>query len=213
MRALVALNGKIAHIEKLKSILSELSFDYIVGVDGGTHYLETLGYSPNVLIGDFDSTNLEAHKIKWPNVKVLKFNTEKDMTDAELAFSYIADKGFSEIIVIGAFGGRLDHLLGNIFLLERYPNIMLLGPFNRAKLLVGPTDREIVKRNGFLSLIPVSDIVEGVTLKGFKYPLDDVTLRRGSTWGISNEIVSECAHIFIRQGKVLAIIAEEEEEE
>ena len=115
MRALVALNGKIAHIEKLKLILSELSFDYIVGVDGGTHYLETLGYSPNVLIGDFDSTNLEAHKIKWPNVKVLKFNTEKDMTDAELAFSYIADKGFSEIIVIGAFGGRLDHLLGNIF--------------------------------------------------------------------------------------------------
>ena len=213
MRALVALNGKIAHIEKLKLILSELSFDYIVGVDGGTHYLETLGYSPNVLIGDFDSTNLEAHKIKWPNVKVLKFNTEKDMTDAELAFSYIADKGFSEIIVIGAFGGRLDHLLGNIFLLERYPNIMLLGPFNRAKLLVGPTDREIVKRNGFLSLIPVSDSVEGVTLKGFKYPLDDVTLRRGSTWGISNEIVSERAHIFIRQGKVLAIIAEEEEEE
>jgi thiamine pyrophosphokinase len=115
------------------------------------------------------------------------------------------------MIVIGAFGGRLDHLLGNIFLLERYPNIMLLGPFNRAKLLVGPTDREIVKRSGFLSLIPISDLAEGVTLKGFKYPLDDVVLRRGTTWGISNEIVSEQAHIFIRQGKVLAIISEEED--
>ena len=211
MRALVALNGKISNIARLKIILSELTFDYIVGVDGGIHHLISLGYSPDVMIGDFDSTNLEAHKNKWPKAQVLKFNTEKDMTDAELAFSYTAGKGFSEMIVIGAFGGRLDHLLGNIFLLERYPNIMLLGPFNRAKLLVGPTDREIVKRSGFLSLIPISDLAEGVTLKGFKYPLDDVVLRRGTTWGISNEIVSEQAHIFIRQGKVLAIISEEED--
>jgi len=210
MRALVALNGKITHIEKLKSILSEIAFDYVIGVDGGLKHLDSLGYSPDMMIGDFDSTNLEEHRLKWPDIQILKFNTEKDMTDAELAFSYMVDKGFSEIIVIGAFGGRLDHLLGNIFLLERYPNIMLLGAFNRAKLLVGPTDKEIIKRKGFLSLIPVSDVVEGVTLKGFKYPLDDVMLRRGSTWGISNEMISDHAHIFIRQGKVLAIIAEEE---
>ncbi|MDN5299441.1 MAG: thiamine pyrophosphokinae [Clostridiales bacterium] len=209
MRALLALNGKIDDMEALRAILETLEIHFVVGVDGGIKHLQSLGYVPNIMIGDFDSFELEGYAEVWPDVEIMRFNKEKDMTDAELAFSYIQDKRFNDIIAIGAFGGRLDHLLGNVFLLEHYPNIMLLDAYNRVKLLEGPAEKTLFQRKGFLSLIPITERVEGVTLKGFKYPLDEVVIKRGSTWGISNEFVAEEATIRFEKGKMLVIIAED----
>lgn len=209
MRALIALNGTIEHIADLKAILETIEIDFIIGVDGGLKHLDNLGYKPNVMIGDFDSAMYEEYHDKWPEVEMMRFNAEKDMTDAELAFSYINDDRFSDVIAIGAFGGRLDHLLGNIFLLEHYPKVMFLDAHNRAKLLEGPIERNLIKRSGFLSLIPISERVEGVCLKGFKYPLEDVVLRRGSTWGISNEFTDEEGYIRFKSGKLLVVISED----
>jgi thiamine pyrophosphokinase len=40
----------------------------------------------------------------------------------------------------------------------------------------------------FVSLLPFTEQVRGLTLKGFKYPLDKIILTAGSSLGISNEI-------------------------
>ena len=209
MRALLALNGKIDDLKVLNEILETVNIDFVIGVDGGLKHLESLGIKPDIMIGDFDSATLEYYQSLWNDVEVMRFNAEKDMTDAELAFSYIQGRDFSDVIAIGAFGGRIDHLLGNVFLLEHYPNIMLLDAYNRVKLLEGPIERKLIKRNGFLSLIPITETVEGVTLKGFKYPLEEVDLRRGSTWGISNEFLEDDGVVRFYKGKLLVIVSED----
>lgn len=56
-----------------------------------------------------------------------------------------------------------------------------------------------------LSLIPLSEKVEGIFLEGLKYPLKNETLYRNLTRGISNEFIEYKAKIKIYSGTLLLI--------
>lgn len=57
----------------------------------------------------------------------------------------------------------------------------------------------------YVSFLPLTDIVEGVTLKGFKYPLKEYTMEKGKSIGVSNEIVEKEAKVTLRKGLLLMI--------
>ncbi len=57
----------------------------------------------------------------------------------------------------------------------------------------------------YVSLIPYTECVEHLTLKGLKYPLTDACLRGFCSLGVSNEIVADTAEISFESGLLLVV--------
>ena len=137
-------------------------------------------------------------------------NPEKDDTDTEYAIREAIRRGAMEIVVIGATGTRIDDVLGNISLLgiglEEQIKISLVDEHNRIRMINQPlTIRKAEQYGKYVSLIPFSEKVSGVTLRGLKYPLTDYTMGGFNSLGISNEIVSDEASISLSSGQLIVI--------
>lgn len=220
--ALIVLNGSYEDYRALKAILED-RFDIqkpevVLGVDGGTNHLEALGLEPTHILGDFDSIeNIEVYKKKFKEAEWIVYPSEKDYTDSELAFETAKTLGCNEIVVIGAFGGRLDHMLGTILLLNRYSDgvdIEMIDLLNQVKLIQGPLIYPLIKESflyKYISLVPISAQVTGIYLDGFRYPLNNATIKLGETIGISNEILEDTAAITLSSGKLLLIFSKDSE--
>ena len=111
---------------------------------------------------------------------------------------------------MGALGRRMDHALANIHILkdalEANIPCQMIDEHNRIYLINKEMALEKDKVYGkYVSLIPLTSTVEGLTLAGFKYPLHDYTLPIGTSLGISNEIVTDTAHIEMKNGILIVI--------
>ena len=116
MRAVVVAGSSLDVVPGLAALTCS---DLLVAVDGGADVLERLGLRPDVLIGDMDSVGESARRTaEQGGVEMILLPTAKDETDAEAALRLVVARGAEQVTVYGALGGpRLDHLLGNLFLL------------------------------------------------------------------------------------------------
>ncbi|TCS93085.1 thiamine diphosphokinase [Hazenella coriacea] len=186
--------------------------DTLIAADGGAQACISLGYRPDLVVGDFDTTGatymetLQSQQIPFRLLPV-----EKAHTDTHMAIEEALRFHPREIYILGALGGaRFDHMIANIGLLEwiatRKVDAFLLHQTNRIRLLIGPTTVQIPKETyHYLSILPVSKEVEGVQTDGFLYPLHQETLYRGETRGVSNEWARETASITFTNGICLVI--------
>lgn len=210
MSALIIGNGNNVN----KNIVNDevKNIEFVLCADGGLQKVEYLNLTPDAIIGDFDSIDeLLLKKYESDNIKIIKYPVKKDYTDMELAIDYVAKLGFEDIVIIGASGSRLDHTVANILLLEKYYkqgiNIKIIDNNNIIQLVYN--GMEIInKKNYFVSIIPITDI-EGLSLYGFKYPLNNKYVQRGSTLCISNEIDSEKGIIELHNGLALIFISKD----
>ena len=173
-------------------------------------------YYPNVAVGDFDSVDpqvLDRFQQRG-KIRLERHRPEKNETDTELAFTIAQEAGATDIILMGATGTRLDHVLSNIHLLkaamDRGLNCQLLDLHNRIRLVRGRT--AFVKKEEsypFVSFVPLTMEVKGITLTGFKYPLIDHDLILGQECGlcVSNELAAEEAVLDFAQGLLLVVEA------
>lgn len=203
-QAIIALNGQImGRKEEYRSIFNEGDYT-IIAADGGLFLLEKLNLTPNVLLGDFDSiplNRLEFYTEK--KVKIIRYPVEKNETDGELAISYCLDEGFTDVIMVGTRGGRLDHQLANILLLEyayhNDLNLLIKEPGMEMGIING--NKRFYNCSGeYLSLIPLSEEVKGVSITGCRYNLEGATLYRYKTRGISNEIIENIVELSVKKG-------------
>ena len=192
--------------------LKDNKYDCMIAADSGMNFLYRNGIVPDVIAGDFDSVEDESldEFSGLPEVEVLRLNPIKDDTDTEFVIREAIRRGAKEITVLGATGTRLDHVLANINLigigLEEDVAIELVDNHNRIRM----TDSymEIRKNNqfgSFVSVLPVKGDARGVTLDGFKYPLEDANVNCFSSLGISNEIIADEAKISVKDGTLLVI--------
>ena len=197
MRAVVIGNGTINDYEYIKSQLK--SGDFIICADGGVKHAKKMGIAPDVVIGDFDSSERDT------SVKAYAYPTRKDFTDGDLAVTYAAEHGYSEIMLLGMTGDRLDHTLTDIFLMSRFAGAYLIDDRNEIHIL---KDRlKLCKKRGrTLSIIPVCGDLCGITSSGLEWPLEDETLYFGTSRGNSNIIVSDACEITVRSGTGVVII-------
>ncbi|MDQ0217122.1 thiamine diphosphokinase [Peribacillus cavernae] len=186
-----------------------------VGVDRGVHTLLENGITPHAAFGDFDSVSeVELQTIREAMEEVHLYPSEKDETDLEIAFDWAARQAADELYIFGATGGRLDHLLGNIQLLLREEivkkhartEICIVDKTNilTAKL-PGVYKLEVIPDKKYVSFVPVTGEVKGITLHGFKYPLENCQIKIGSTLCISNELISESGTFSFTDGILLVI--------
>jgi thiamine pyrophosphokinase len=83
----------------------------IAAADSGLAAAEAAGLRPDWIVGDMDSLEDLSRLDAYPPERVLRYGTEKDYTDTELALRLLWEKGCAEVWLIGGGGGRLDHLL------------------------------------------------------------------------------------------------------
>jgi len=181
----------------------------VIVVDGALEGTHRLGIKPDYIVGDFDTVNQELLAFYDKEI-ILRHPPEKDQTDTELAIETALKEGCSDLVFLGATGSRLDHSLGNIFLLEgllkQGIHAEIVNENNRLYL---KNRSFILYRNttcgDFLSLLPLSETVEEVTLTGFKYPVEQLTFYRERTLGISNEITEEEARVEFSKGTFIVV--------
>ena len=209
-KAVVALNGELTGNKgEYKKLIGEKDVLF-VAADGGALLLESIGFLPDVIIGDFDSlTDLQCQHYKKLGAKTIKYPVEKDETDGELALQYCRERGFNDIIIIGFAGGRLDQQLANIFLLEYAFRNGMRAFIKEPGLEMGIIEKEKIffqKIGAGLSLIPLDEKVSGITITGCKYLLETGNLLRYKTRGVSNIIEQEKAVITVGKGLLLYIL-------
>ena len=201
-RAVLFANGDYPDFDSL-SIGED---DFLVAVDGGLRHLLQLGLTPQLLIGDLDSVT--PHDLdscmQW-GIEILRFPSEKDETDLELAVLDALQRGFTDIVITSAIGGRLDHTLGNLSLLG-LPE--LKGTHTR--ISHGATTIYLVNERidlptspgALISLLPWGETVHGVTTSGLQYPLTDATLQPWRTRGLSNVAISDQITVTVESGQL-----------
>jgi len=215
MRAVIAVNGTISEYAAVTAQLR--ADDYLIGADGGTLHLLAMERRPHVIVGDLDSLPADIlDDLVAQGVHIERHRRDKDQTDLELALERAIADGATEVILIGALGGRLDQTLANLLILAQRAwtaPIRLVEGDQVAEILHGPGALKLHGQPGAtVSLIPLSAVVTGITYRGLRYPLENATLAFGSTRGVSNEFDELTATISIDDGMALIISTRANEE-
>lgn len=208
---LIVSGGRIEDAFVL-GLLKKNNYQTMIACDSGMEFFWRNKICPDLILGDFDSADrcvADAFRARG-DVHLEQFPAEKDWTDTELALRRALELLPGRIDLVGATGSRLDHVLGNLQLLELGLEtgvpIFLLDAHNRIRLIDRPLTMIRSEQYGeFVSLIPHGGPVYGLTLKGMKYSLDGATLTPDVSLGISNEIADDEAFISFTKGKLFVM--------
>ncbi len=207
MRAIVVAGSSLDVVPGPEALTGS---DLLVAVDGGADVLQRLGLRPDVLIGDMDSVSESTRLVaERGGVEMVLLPTAKDETDAEAALRLVVGRGAMQVTVYGALGGpRLDHLLGNLFLLAadwlKGAQVRLVDGRHEAFLAHG--DVTVMGRAGdTLSLLPLTPTVLQVATAGLEYPLKSETLIQAATRGVSNVMTGATARVTHGDGALLVV--------
>lgn len=190
-----------AEYEKLKA-----EKGILIAADSGLEAIRKAGAFckeeclPDYAVGDFDSVTSETYDY-FKNVESICFERhrpEKDESDTELAFRIAREAGCTNLTLMGVTGTRLDHTLSNIHLLltarKMGLSCMILDRHNRIRLAVsGMRLCSAESPFRYVSFLPLSEEVTGLTLTGFQYPLQNyqMVLGKDSSLCVSNELHGE----------------------
>lgn len=181
--------------------------DLKISADCGFKNAEKLGIVPDFAVGDFDSGSMA----ELPReTEIIEVPAEKDFTDTQLALEVAIEHGADYIIMIGGLGGRLDHTMSNLSLLEKLwcmgIRAIITDGKNRARYIERTS--ELIPHGGFkyLSLICADKEAKGVSVEGCKYPLKNAKLTRtNNSFTTSNEILKNCALVSVKKGGLFII--------
>ena len=215
MKTLIITGGDV-NKEFLSDMVDEMKFDRIIAVDNGLKILNEINVRPNHIVGDFDTVNKDILDLYVENklIKIHKYNPMKDNTDTDIAIRLAVELNSDEIIMLGGIGTRIDHVLGNIqvlkYALDNNAKCKMIDENNEIELINKTTilNRKDVDKK-YISLIPLTEKVENINLKGFKYDLDNGELTIGSSLGISNEIIDGEATIEFDNGILIMIFSKD----
>ena len=206
----------------------------LIAADRGLEFFLDYLILPDVVIGDFDSLSEDGKNflemqsedipyggmLEWKLqkgegkvVEVVRLRPEKDDSDTQSAMNYAIQNGAKEIVILGVTGNRVDHLMANFALLilaqKQGAEVALADRYNYMKLISSGTILKKAEQFGkYVSFFPLGGDVTGLTLEGFKYPLDKYHLTTAdSGLTVSNEISEEYAKVTYESGTLLMIMS------
>ena len=187
----------------------------LIAADRGVEFFMGTDLEPDVAVGDFDSLSAEGAKYMetLKDTEIRRLKPEKDDSDTQSAANYAIEQGTERIMILGATGNRIDHLMANFGLLmlgkTKQVQIVLVDAYNYMSLIESGMILKKEEQFGkYVSFFPIEGEVTGLTLKGFKYPLNSYTLKvEDSGLTVSNEISDPEAEVTFETGKLLMIMS------
>ncbi|MFD1067184.1 thiamine diphosphokinase [Oceanobacillus locisalsi] len=207
-RAGIVGNGPRWYLPHLLSYQEDV--DFWIGADRGAFYLAEQGLPVDIALGDFDSVSADEYTvIEKHAVHFDQHPSMKNQTDLEIAVDAALANGADQLFFFGVTGGRTDHTLMNIQLL--YP---LLQQGKRAVMIDNGNYIELVAPGSYtvdsegysyISFLPFTPEVTGLTLTGFLYPLENQTILWGSSLCISNELSQKKGTFSFHKGILILV--------
>ncbi len=176
--------------------------EFLIGVDSGLEYLESISKKIDLAVGDFDSINPDKYNlIKNKCHQIIKLNKEKDMTDLAFTLDYIYNNmDYNSIEVYGGISGRVDHFLANINLIKKY-NFSMRD--DRHFIYMLSKGKHIVNNyRKYISFFAIEDCFN-LSIRGFKFSLNNYYLSINDSLCVSNE--GESGEIEFSKGKILVL--------
>jgi thiamine pyrophosphokinase len=216
VRAVIVADGDVSPdaLANLSAFVGGGERPLVVAADGGALKAELLGLVPDVVVGDLDSLADEAvRRLRRGGTEVRRHEPRKDESDTQLAVLEAVRRGARELAIVGGFGGRrVDHGLANVLLLT-LPELaacdVVLLAGDSAVRVIGARGSDQIELRGrpgdLVSLLPLSETVEGVTTSGLVYALADEPLPQGPSRGLSNVMRGDTATIGTRSGRLAVI--------
>ncbi len=210
MKICIFLNGNVKDYNEIKQKIESENYDKIICADGGANHTFKMNLIPNYIIGDLDSVKeniVDFYKEK--DVEFKKFPEKKNETDSELCIILADMLGATKVDLYAALGGRIDHTLANVKLLEymRRKNIESRIITEDEILYLVHNERINIKGNkgDTISVIPIMGDAKGITLYNLEYPLDNFTMDYAKPRGVSNVMLGEECGIEIKDGSAIVV--------
>ena len=210
------ISGGQLDLSFVRELLEQDENPCIIAADRGVEACVQLQLTPDYIIGDFDSVSDKGKEfIRQFGGTTVPLQPVKDDTDTEAALHLAFEKTQGDIVILGGTGTRLDHVMGNLSILmqgiAKARRVILMDPYNRIRVVADHVSIKKSEQFGrYVSVFPMGDRAEGVTLEGFFYPLQDAVLMGDSSLGVSNVIVGEIAKISVTKGCLLVIESRDE---
>ena len=210
-KRIIIISGGELNEEFVLSILEKEENQYVIGVDRGMEFLCRHQILPNYIVGDFDSVKKEIgdYYRNETNVPIREFNPVKDASDTEIAIRLAMTLGAKEILILGATGGRIDHLWANVQSLaipfKAGIDAVIMDTQNKIRL-IGGGETHLKKGETYgpyFSVFPLGEEVYGFSIKGAKYPLDNHTLIPYDSLCVSNQFQEDEVTISFMKGIVI----------
>ena len=209
-KKIVIVSGGELEESFVLSELETLDSQFIIGVDRGMEFLCRHQILPNYIVGDFDSVKKEIgdYYRNETNVPIREFNPVKDASDTEIAIRLAMTLGASEIYILGATGGRIDHLWANVQTLtipfKAGGDAVILDSQNKIRLIGGDT---VIRREDaygpYFSIFPLGQEIYSLSIEGAKYPLHGHQLTPYDSLCVSNQFEEEEVKITFGSGIVI----------
>ncbi len=209
-KKIIIISGGEIEDEHALSVLNEDDAYYVIGVDRGVEFLYRHNIMPNYIVGDFDSLNPEIadYYRNETSVPVRGFNPVKDASDTEIAIRLAVTLGCKQMVILGATGGRIDHLWANVQCLaipfKSKIDAVILDRQNKIRLIGGYTVLKKDEMYGpYFSVFPLGQDVFRFNITGAKYPLKNHTLTAYDSLCVSNQVDGDEAVIDFTGGIVV----------
>jgi len=181
--------------------------DFVICADGGRDILAKTSITPDLIIGDMDSST-DTHCFENVPVKVLP--TAKDDTDTMYCVKTALFMGFTKFVLLGAMGGRADHTLANLsvllYLRDHGAQCSVISEYEEITLLKTGVNVLRNVKGKTVSVMPFACDSVKLTYKGLLYPLNETVVTAEYPYTISNEAIGNEAEITVHEGKALLII-------
>lgn len=204
MRALIVLGGDLPSPTLLRRCAG--GAELTIAADRGLEAFEAAGVLPDLLLGDMDSVSAGTLARREGSTEMERLPCEKDDTDGGHAMEVALSRGATEITILGALGGRMDHALANLMLLKRAHEGGAFAQILDERVRIVRIDGEITLRGAkgdTISLIPIGE-AHGVTLTGCYYHSQEaLSFDFVHPLGVSNVVTQDEARITVKAGDLL----------
>lgn len=207
MRCVIICGAPHSDVDFIKSQVTDE--DYVICADSGLNYALAANISINLIVGDFDS-----YDSVLPNdIEIISLDSHKDDTDSFHCVIEGINRGFKDFLLLGAVGGRTDHSIANISILQylsnNYCNGQIKSKYETIYFLNSGTYHFRNLMNKTFSLFPFGCKYVDVSYDGVEYPLENYSISSSVSIGISNIFNSQNSHITIHKNTAILIINEQ----
>ncbi len=196
MRAIIVTYPTPSDVKKLVNIVET---DYVIAVDQAVRALIKQNVRIDLAVGDFDS--LKNHAL-LADLDVVKLNPVKDVTDTFQALYEAEKRGYTDLLLIGGFGGdRIEHFIAHLLNFKHFESLIMMN--DKSTMYIKKEGDYTLTHTGYISIFAYPEAT--ISLTGFKYPLDAYQLTSFDSIGISNELIQEEGMLTVHQGMVLVV--------
>ncbi len=202
MKGIVLIGGKSPDFELVKQEID--SADVIIAADSGLDYAVRNKINVDYIVGDMDSIENKNLLDEYPSEIIEVYPEEKEETDTEIGIRVMQKMGSEKISIIGGGGGRLDHLIGILFLFEREKPPYQWINHSYQVIAILDTMEMAVKEGETISFFPLGCIPCTMKSHGLKWELDGLVWKRGDM-GISNSAVNKKVSVEMKTGRIIMV--------